>query len=123
MGLTRRLKAWAGTFAVLSLVLPPLGAAAQTKVKPGMNFFSINDDINLGRQASMQVDQQMPMVNDPVVQRWADQFGRHLVSYTTMPSLPWQFRVTNSAQVNAFALPGGFVYINRGLIEKTDRES
>src|SRR5262249_57332208 len=39
------------------------------------------------------------------------------------PNLPWQFRVTNSAQVNAFALPGGFVYINRGLIERTDRES
>src|SRR5215469_3814606 len=88
-----------------------------------MNFFSINDDIKLGRQASMQVDEQMPMVNDPVVQRWADEFGHHLASYTTMPNLPWQFRVTNSAQVNAFALPGGFVYINRGLIEKTDRES
>jgi len=111
---------------VLFTNLAPLGAFAdtgETKVKPGMNFFSINDDIKLGRQASMQVEQQMPMVNDPVVQRWADEFGRHLASYTTMPNLPWQFRVTNSAQVNAFALPGGFVYINRGLIEKTDRES
>ena len=108
------------------LVLVPLGTVAdtgETKIKPGMNFFSINDDIKLGRQASMQVDEQMPMVNDPVVQRWADEFGHHLASYTTMPNLPWQFRVTNSAQVNAFALPGGFVYINRGLIEKTDRES
>jgi len=115
--------AWAGILVLLALVMAPLGAGGQTKVKPGMNFFSINDDISLGRQASMQVEQQMPMVNDPVVQRWADQFGRHLASYTTMPNLPWQFRVTNSAQVNAFALPGGFVYINRGLIEKTDRES
>jgi Zn-dependent protease with chaperone function len=112
-----------GILALVAVVVAPFWAASQTKVKPGMNFFSINDDIKLGRQASMQVEQQMPMVNDPVVQRWADQFGRHLASYTTMPNLPWQFRVTNSAQVNAFALPGGFVYINRGLIEKTDRES
>jgi Zn-dependent protease with chaperone function len=109
--------------ALMMAVLGPIGAPGQTKIKPGMNFFSINDDIKLGRQASMQVEQQMPMVNDPVVQQWADQFGRHLASYTTMPNLPWQFRVTNSAQVNAFALPGGFVYINRGLIERTDRES
>jgi hypothetical protein len=122
----RRFIAIAGVLGLVTLVLAPLGTVAdtgETKVKPGMNFFSINDDIRLGRQASMQVEEQMPMVNDPVVQRWADEFGRHLASYTTMPNLPWQFRVTNSAQVNAFALPGGFVYINRGLIEKTDRES
>src|SRR5262249_18783953 len=119
----RSFAAWIGILVLLALVLAPLGAGAQTKVKPGMNFFSINDDISLGRRASMQVDQQMPMVNDPVVQRWADQFAHRLATYTTMPNLPWQFRVTNSAQVNAFALPGGFVYINRGLIEKTDRES
>jgi len=123
MAFTRRLAAWAGILELLALVLAPYGVTGQTKVKPGMNFFSINDDIKLGRQASMQVDQQMPMVNDPVVQRWAEQFGRHLASYTTMPNLPWQFRVTNSAQVNAFALPGGFVYINRGLIERTDSEA
>jgi hypothetical protein len=123
MASRRRFIAVCAVLGLIGVVLAPLGAAGQTKVKPGMNFFSINDDIKLGRQAAMQVDQQMPMVNDPVVQRWADQFGRQLASYTTMPNLPWQFRVTNSAQVNAFALPGGFVYINRGLIEKTDRES
>ena len=123
MASIRRFIAWGGMLAVVAVVLAPFGAAGQTKVKPGMNFFSINDDINLGRQAAMQVDQQMPMVNDPVVQRWADEFGHHLASYTTMPNLPWQFRVANSSQINAFALPGGFVYINRGLIEKTDNES
>jgi len=123
MDLTRKLTASISVALLVGAVVAPLGASAQTKVKPGMNFFSINDDIKMGRQASMQVEQQMPMVNDPVVQRWAEEFGRHLASYTTMPNLPWQFRVTNSAQVNAFALPGGFVYINRGLIERTDRES
>ncbi len=106
----------------------PLNADAemeggQTQVKPGMNFFSINQDIQLGRQAASEVERQYRIVNDPVVQEWVNDLGRRLSSRTTMPNLPWRFRVVNTKDVNAFALPGGFVYINRGLIEMTDDES
>lgn len=101
----------------------PEGAVAQTKVKPGTNFFSINQDIEFGRQAAAEVERQVPIVNDRLVQEWIDGLGHRIASNTTMPDLPWRFRVTNSSDVNAFALPGGFVYVNRGLIDITTDES
>jgi Zn-dependent protease with chaperone function len=117
----------AGLALSLSLVLSasalPPPETGQTKVKPGTNFFSIEQDIQLGRQAAAQVEQQMPMVNDGLVQEWIEGLGQRLASYTTMPNLPWRFRVTNSSEINAFALPGGFVYVNRGLIDITNDES
>lgn len=109
--------------AMAAMLFPVVPASAQTKVKPGMNFFSINQDIQMGRQAAAQVEQQTQIVNDPVIQEWIDTLGHRLSSVTTMPNLPWRFRVTNSRQVNAFALPGGFVYVNRGLIEMTNSEA
>jgi Zn-dependent protease with chaperone function len=118
-----RTKRLLGTLAMAALAIAPLAAAGQTQVKPGMNFFSIEQDIKLGRSAADQVDRQMPMVNDPVVQEWIDQLGHRLASNTTMPNLPWRFRVVNSGQVNAFALPGGFVYVNRALVQMTDNEA
>ena len=108
---------------VLAGLIAPVTFSGQTKVKPGMNFFSIEKDIELGRQAASQLERQMPMVNDPIVQRWIDMVGRRIVSQTSMPNLPWRFRVVNSGDINAFALPGGFVYFNRGLIDITDDES
>jgi hypothetical protein len=97
--------------------------ASQTKVKSGRNIFSVEDDIKFGRQAAAEVENKMPMVNDPLVQEWISGLGRRLVAQTSMPNLPWRFRVTNSNEVNAFALPGGFVYVNRGLLEITETES
>jgi Zn-dependent protease with chaperone function len=122
MSLRRRVRSSASVMAVTMLVLSSM-AGAQTQVKPGMNWFTIQQDIQLGRQASEQVERQMPMIYDETVQEWIDQLGRHLAASTTMPDLPWRFRVANSSQINAFALPGGFVYVNRGLIEMTDSES
>src|SRR5215470_8462313 len=115
-----------GSFGILTmaaLMIAPLSAAGQTQIKPGMNFFSIEQDVKFGRSAADQVERQMPMVNDPVVQEWIDQLGHRLASNTTMPNLPWRFRVVNSGQINAFALPGGFVYVNRGLVQMTDSEA
>jgi hypothetical protein len=113
----------ATAFIVLGLLVAPTALSTQTKVKPGMNFFSVEQDVQLGRQAASEIERQMRMVNDPAVQNWVDSLGRRLASHTTMPNLPWRFRVVNSSDVNAFALPGGFIYFNRGLIDITDDES
>jgi Zn-dependent protease with chaperone function len=118
-----RLLRVATSVVVLAALIAPVTFSSQTKVKPGMNFFSIEKDIELGRQAASQLERQMPMVTDPVVQRWIDTLGRRIVSQSSMPNLPWRFRVVNSGDINAFALPGGFVYFNRGLIDITDDES
>lgn len=97
-------------------------AGAQTKVKPGVNFYSIKQDIEIGRRASADLDRRLAIVKDPQVQDWIDQLGHRLAAVTTRPDLPWQFRVVNSNELNAFSLPGGYVYINKGLILLSDSE-
>ena len=123
----KKTKALLAGVSVLAMFLPGISVDAdgggQTQIKPGMNFFTIEQDIQLGRQAASEVERKYRLVNDPVVQEWVDELGRRLASHTTMPNLPWRFRVVDTKAVNAFALPGGFVYVNRGLIEMTDDES
>src|SRR5215471_5380709 len=123
MKVVRKISPVYGLLTMAALIVSPLAAAGQTQVKPGMNFFSLDQDIKLGRQQADQLERQMPMLNDPVVQEWIDQLGHRLAASTAMPNLPWRFRVVNSGQINAFALPGGFVYVNRGLVQMTDSEA
>ena len=85
-------------------------------------MYSIRQDIELGRRASVEVERRMPIVKDPQIQEWIDQLGHRLSVVTTRPDLPWQFRVVNSNEVNAFSLPGGFVYVDKGLILMTDAD-
>jgi hypothetical protein len=117
-----RLRAAVSVSAVIVMLLGQF-AGAQTKVKPGVNLYSIKQDIEIGQRASVALERQMPMVNDPQVQEWIDQLGHKLAASTTKPDLPWRFRVINSGELNAFSLPGGFVYVNKGLILFTDNES
>lgn len=123
MKIMKKPVAFLSALALLITLILPINSIAQTKVKPGWNFFSMKDDLEFGREAAKEIEQEMPLIHDPLVQQWIDGLGRRLASKTSMPNLPWQFRVTNSREINAFALPGGFVYINRGLIEITNDES
>ena len=63
----------------------------------------------------------MPIVQDPVIADYIQNLGASIASKTSRSDLDWHFYVVNTKQVNAFALPGGFVYVDRGLIETTDR--
>lgn len=80
-----------------------------------------DEEVQLGRETSAQIEQQVPLVTDPAITRYVEELGRDIASRTSRPDLPWQFRVVNSDDVNAFAVPGGFIYINRGLIERAER--
>jgi beta-barrel assembly-enhancing protease len=84
---------------------------------------STQQEIELGQQTAAQVAQQLPMVNDPEVNRYINALGDSLASLTSRADLEWHFYVVNSREVNAFALPGGFIYVNRGLIERTTQMS
>lgn len=101
------------------LAFAPLVVEAQTRVKPGMNFFSLQQDVQIGRQSAAQVERQMRTYNDARVTR----IGKRLARSSSMPGLPWRFRVVDSNQINAFALPGGFVYVNRGLLRAARNDS
>lgn len=82
---------------------------------------SEQDEIALGRRAAAQVDAKYPLVTDTGITNYVQALGLRLATGTTRPNLPWHFSVIDSKDVNAFALPGGFVYVNRGLIERAER--
>jgi len=82
---------------------------------------SDNREIALGRANAEQIDVKLPLVTDSAVTAYVQALGADIASRTSRPDLPWHFTVVNSPEVNAFALPGGFVYVNRGLIERSDR--
>jgi predicted Zn-dependent protease len=80
---------------------------------------STQDEVQIGRDAAQQVESQLPMLNDRTVDAYVTQLGRRIASRTSRGSeLDWQFAVVNSDEVNAFALPGGYIYVNRGVLQR-----
>jgi predicted Zn-dependent protease len=82
---------------------------------------SEDQEVALGRQDAEEVNSKLPIVTDPAVSDYIQILGESIAKTTSRSDLDWHFYVVNTKQVNAFALPGGFVYVNRGLIESTDR--
>ena len=84
---------------------------------------SVSDEseISLGRTNAEQIEQRLPLITDSAVASYVQTLGTRLAKRTSRADLPWRFKVIDSKDVNAFALPGGFVYVNRGLIERSDR--
>lgn len=81
---------------------------------------SQDQEVELGRENAAQINAQLPIVHDPAVANYIQDLGMSIASKTSRSDLDWHFYVVNTKQVNAFALPGGFVYVNRGLIESAD---
>ncbi len=77
----------------------------------------------MGQQYSAQINRELPIVRDPEVQRYINLLGETIARTADDRSLDWQFYVVDSREVNAFAVPGGFIYVNRGLIERTTEMS
>lgn len=73
-------------------------------------------EIQLGRQSDAEIRQQMGVYNDPQLQQYVDRVGQRLARASKRPGLPWTFAVVDESAVNAFALPGGFVYLARGIL-------
>jgi predicted Zn-dependent protease len=96
-----------------------LEAGAQTRLKPGMNMFSLRDDINIGRRSASEIDRRYRTYHNARL----DGIGRRLASRSSMPSLPWRFRVIERRDANAFALPGGYIYVTSGLLRTVRSDS
>ncbi|MDQ2890277.1 MAG: M48 family metallopeptidase [Gemmatimonadota bacterium] len=79
---------------------------------------SQQQEVQMGQEYSAQLAQQLPLVNDPEVVRYVNVLGDSIAHVTSRRDLDWHFFVVNSPEVNAFAVPGGYVYVNRGLIER-----
>lgn len=104
-----------------------LYAVGKLSFKPGFNLFSPAQDIELGRKASSEVNSQVPLIKDRQVVNYVNQLGRRLAQFAPNQSgsakYDWTFHVVNSSEINAFALPGGFIYVNRGAIEAAQDEA
>ena len=82
---------------------------------------SQQQEVQLGQQESAQIQQQLPLVQDPLINQYVSSLGNQIASKTSRADLQWQFYVVNTDVVNAFALPGGIVYVNRGVLERADK--
>ena len=81
------------------------------------------DEIQLGKQAAGEIDKEASLITDPAIVKYIDDLGQSMVRKSPRANLQYTFKVVNSPEVNAFALPGGFIYVNRGLIEAADSEN
>lgn len=73
----------------------------------------------MGQEYSQQINAQLPIVRDPEANRYINVLGDQIATKTSRADLDWHFYIVDSKEVNAFAVPGGYVYVNRGLIERT----
>jgi len=97
-------------------------ASAPTQIKPGFNLFSTDQDVEIGRKSAAEVEQQLPILHDGQIDTYVNAIGARLAAVIPGAKFPYQFKVVNASDINAFALPGGFMYLNRGLIEAARNE-
>ena len=104
----------------------PVAALAQTRIAYHSNKYKVSDDVKVGRQAAAEAEQQFPILNDADVTNYVSRVGQRLVSSIPPefqhPEFQYYFKVVNARDINAFALPGGPMYVNRGMIEAARTE-
>ncbi len=110
----------------LAIAVTPFSALAQTQIKLHSNKYKTSDDVRLGRQAAAEVEQRFPLLRDAEVQRYVESVGQNLAANIPgefqHPEFRYFFKVVNARDINAFALPGGPMYVNRGMIEAARTE-
>jgi beta-barrel assembly-enhancing protease len=97
--------------------------ALSLTVALGACAVSQQQEVEMGASYAAQIDQQLPLVTDPEINRYINVLGDSLARLADSRELTWTFRVVDSPEVNAFAVPGGFIYINRGLIQRAQNMS
>ena len=125
-GKSRRRERQRGLLAAVVVVACAPGAWAQrSNLKPPWNMYSPETDVRVGKQYAVILEKRLPLCNAPQVDAYLTKLGLKLVAKlpTRGAQYPWQFRCVNSKEINAFALPGGYVFINRGAIEVSDNEA
>lgn len=101
--------------------LAPVCFALGTFLMPLACTVSEREERDIGGSEAASIDSQVPIVDDTAITQFVTRLGRSLTSRTDRADLDWRFTVVNAWPVNAFALPGGYVYVTRGLIEQSDR--
>lgn len=88
-----------------------------------LNLIGESQEIAMGQQADSQIVASLGLYSNPALQRYVQEIGANLAKTSERPNLPWTFRVVDDPVVNAFALPGGFIYVTRGLMVYVKNEA
>ena len=88
-----------------------------------INIFTDAEEVQLGKQFSREIEKEMKIYTDPVVTAYIDQLGQHLANHSQRQNITYHFKVVDTEVVNAFAVPGGYLYVNIGLIRAAENES
>jgi beta-barrel assembly-enhancing protease len=107
---------------VTSMMLAVGPDMAQTRIRPGFNLFSVEQDQDIGKQSAAEAERQLPILNDRSTTQYVTAIATRLAKVAPGADFPYQFKVVNASDINAFALPGGYLYLNRGLIEAAGTE-
>ena len=105
--------------------LKPLQPGANAFPQPhGFDAYSVDDDIKIGQQAKAEVEKQLPLIpaSDPL-STYINTLGQRLAAQLPEPRFPYEYRIVNQKEINAFALPGGPIYVNVGTIQAADNEA
>jgi predicted Zn-dependent protease len=130
-GIMKRVKRLLGILATVCLLTSGLTAGDKKKGPDdigssdpgkGVNFYSLEKEIALGKQMAQEVERQARIVDDPMVAEYVNRLAQNLVRNSDA-KVPFTVKVIDSTEVNAFALPGGFMFVNTGLILKADNEA
>src|SRR6266849_3019948 len=119
----QRVMAMLAAFAIFAM---PVAVFTQTKISYHSNKYKPTDDVKVGRQAAAEAEQQLPILNDAQTTNYVSRIGMRLVSAIPPefqhPEFQYYFKVVNASDINAFALPGGPMYVNRGMIQAARNE-
>jgi Zn-dependent protease with chaperone function len=111
---------------VAVMFLAPLAALGQTRIEMPKNKYTVAQDVQLGQEAAQQVYQQMPILRDETVKAYVNRVGQNLAAAIPPeyqhPEFRYSFDVVDARDINAFALPGGPMFVNRGMIEAARNE-
>lgn len=109
-----------------TMFLLPIVSIAQTQIVAPKNKYKVQDDIKLGSDAANEVERQFPIIRDQDATAYIERVGRRLVNAIppqfNQPAFNYRFKWVNASDINAFALPGGPMYVNRGMIERARNE-
>lgn len=111
---------------LLAVAVLTAQGVAQTKVTAPKNKFPVSEDVKLGKDAAAEVRKTMPLLTEPTVARYLSGLGSRLVAAVPpefrVQEFTYTFEVVNQVDINAFALPGGAMFVNRGMLEKVANE-
>jgi Zn-dependent protease with chaperone function len=108
----------------LAPLVEPVAAQSPVQTPPtGFNLFTVDQDIALGRQSAVEAERQLRLLNDPAVDSYLNRMIQRLATVAPGARYPYHIKAVNAPEINAFALPGGPMYVNRGLIEAARGEA